>query len=63
VTFTEEQQKEHRAAFIKECRLKAWSAACHADWINKQLDKIFAEYTKLKEEDAQFVSAAERLAV
>jgi hypothetical protein len=31
VTFTEEQQQEHWAAFIRECRQKAWRAVCHVD--------------------------------
>ena len=30
---------------------KAWSAACHADWIAKQLDKLIEDYGKLKAED------------
>jgi hypothetical protein len=47
-----DQQKEHREAFIKECRQKAWNAACHADWISKELDILLAEFTKLQEEDA-----------
>jgi len=47
-TFTDKQQKAHRAAFIEECRQKAWSAACHADWISKGLDNVMAEYEKLQ---------------
>lgn len=50
-TFTDDQQKEHRDAFIRECRQKAWGARCHADWISKQLDTIMAEYQKLQTED------------
>jgi hypothetical protein len=53
MTFTDKQQKELRAAFIQESNQKAWSAAYHADSISKQLDKVLAEYTKLKEEDAR----------
>jgi predicted RNase H-like nuclease (RuvC/YqgF family) len=49
--FTEEQQKDHREAFIKDCRQRAWAAACRAEWIGKQVDKLIADYTKLKAED------------
>jgi hypothetical protein len=49
-TFTEEQQQLHRQLFIEECRQKAWSAACHAEWIGKGLEKIAAEYEKLLSE-------------
>jgi Skp family chaperone for outer membrane proteins len=52
-TFTNEQQELHRDQFIKECRQKAWGAACHADWISTGLDKILAEFTKLSEENAK----------
>jgi hypothetical protein len=38
-TFTIGQQQNHRHAFIKECRQKASGAACHADWIAKQVDQ------------------------
>jgi len=51
MTFTEKQQKEHRAAFITECRQKAWGAACNAEWIGKQMDELMAQYTKMQEED------------
>jgi hypothetical protein len=37
--------------FIKECRQKAWSAACHANWIGDQLDKFIEDYGKLKKDD------------
>ena len=50
-TFTEQQQKDHRDAFIDDCKQKAWGAACHADWIGKQLDKLVADYSKFKAED------------
>ena len=46
-TFTDEQQQEHRAAFIRECRQKAWGVACHADFISTGLDKVMMEYEKL----------------
>jgi len=48
--FTPEQQRQHRDTFIKDCRQKAWSAACHADWIGNQLDKLIEDYGKLKAE-------------
>ena len=51
MTFTSEQQKEHRQAFIKDCRQKAWDAACRAEWISRQLDKLIEDYGKLKAED------------
>jgi len=51
MTFTDEQQKEHRAAFIRDCRQKAWGARCHADWVSKGLDTIMAEYGKLQADD------------
>jgi hypothetical protein len=51
VTFTAEQQKEHRDAFIKDCRQKAWGAACNAEWIGKQLDELMAQHEKLQKED------------
>lgn len=51
MTFTRAQQKEHREAFIKDCRQRAWAAACRAEWIGKQLDKLVEDYTKLKAED------------
>ena len=52
MTFTDDQQAQHRETFIEECRQKAWGAACHADWIGKQLDDIASQYEKLKAEDA-----------
>jgi uncharacterized protein (DUF3084 family) len=51
MTFTTAQQKKHRQEFIDECRAKAWGAACHADWIGKNLDGLIAEYCKLQEKD------------
>jgi chromosome segregation ATPase len=49
--FSEKQQKEHRETFIHDCRQKAWGAACHANWIGAQLDKLIEDYAKLKKED------------
>jgi hypothetical protein len=56
MTFTKPEQKKHRAAFIEECRQKAWSAACHADWISKSLDELMAHYQKLKEEEQKLAA-------
>lgn len=50
-TFTDKQQASHRKAFIEECRQKAWSASCHADWISKSVDELLAYYNKLQDED------------
>jgi hypothetical protein len=52
MTFTETQQREHRKAFIQECRQKAWGALCHAEWISKNLDDLLALYQKFQAEDA-----------
>jgi chromosome segregation ATPase len=62
MTFTEKQQKDHRAAFIEECRQKAWGAACHADWISKSIDELLARYTKLQEEDRTLEADIKELA-
>jgi hypothetical protein len=56
VTFTDDQQKEHREAFIEDCRQKAWSAACHADFVSKSLDDVLAHYEKLKKEDTELAA-------
>ena len=52
--FTEEQQKKHRETFIHDCRQKAWGAACHANWVGAQLDKLIEHYAKLKKDDETF---------
>jgi hypothetical protein len=44
MTFTAEQQQRHRAAFIDDCRQKAWGAACNANWVGAQLDKLIEDY-------------------
>jgi chromosome segregation ATPase len=51
MTFTKKQQKDHREAFIHECRQKAWGAACHADWISNGLDTVMAEFQRLQDDD------------
>jgi len=61
MTYTEDQQKEHRAAFIHDCRQKAWGAACNAEWISGQLEKMIADYTKLTEEDAKLAAEIKEL--
>ncbi|HEX3861281.1 MAG TPA: OmpH family outer membrane protein [Stellaceae bacterium] len=48
MTFTPIQQDKHRKTFIEDCYQKAWGAACHAEWIGKQLDDLTAQYQKLK---------------
>jgi hypothetical protein len=52
VTFTSRQQKEHRQTFIDDCRQKAWGAACNADYVGVQHDRLMADYEKLQTEDA-----------
>src|ERR1700722_20112297 len=61
-TFTAAQQKKHRAAFIEECRQKAWGATCHADWISKNLDDLLAHYQKLQAEDKELETGIDDLA-
>lgn len=61
VTFSAADQKKHREAFIEECHAKAWGAACHADWISKDLDELLAEYKKLQEQDKALETEAEAL--
>jgi hypothetical protein len=50
-TFTTDQQKEHREAFIKDCQQRIWAAARRAEWIFQQLDKLIEDHSKLKVED------------
>jgi hypothetical protein len=56
MTFTEAQQREHRKAFIQECRQKAWGALCHAEWISKNLDDLLALYQKFEDEDRKLIA-------
>jgi chromosome segregation ATPase len=51
--FSDGEQIEHRESFIKDCMQKAWGAACHADWIQKSLDKLLAHYQSLKAQDRE----------
>jgi hypothetical protein len=51
MAFTPKQQKEHREAFVKDCRQRAWAAACRAEWISTQINKLIEDYGKLKAED------------
>lgn len=62
MTFTKPQQKARRKAFIEECRQKAWSCACHADWISKSIDEVLAHYQKLQAEDNQLEADIKELA-
>jgi hypothetical protein len=57
IIFSTADQKKHRAAFIDECRQKAWGAACHADWISKGMDEILKSYEKLQAEDRDLEAA------
>jgi len=59
--FTNEQQAEHRNAFIAECRQKAWGALCHAAYIEKNLDDLLARYQKLQAEDATYAADIKEL--
>src|ERR1700722_18300717 len=62
MTFTTAQQKKHRTAFIEDCRQKAWSAACHADWISKGIDEMLVDYRKFQEGDAPLEADIKELA-
>lgn len=57
MTFTDNQQHEHREAFIHECRQKAWGALCHAEWISKNLDDLLALYQKFQAEDGELAAS------
>ena len=61
MTFTEEQQKDHRDVFIRDCRQKAWSSFCHAEWIAKNLDGLLAQMQKLQGEDQGFEAQIKEL--
>jgi DNA anti-recombination protein RmuC len=40
----------HRLVSISRL-IRTWMAACHADWISKQVDQLIAHHQKLQEED------------
>lgn len=61
MTFSPQQQEDHRNAFIAECRERAWGAACHADWIASQLEKMTADYSKLTQEDEKLAAEIKAL--
>jgi hypothetical protein len=61
MTFSKEQQQHARKILIEECRQKAWSAACTADHIARQFDRLMAKYEKLKKEDAEHETEIEAL--
>jgi len=52
-TFTKEQQAQARKSFIDKSRENAWGAACHADFLAKTMEGLFAEHQKLIDEDTQ----------
>lgn len=62
MTFTEAEQKEHRKAFIEECRQKAWGAACHADFISKNLDDVIVRFEQMQEDDRKLEAEIKALA-
>jgi hypothetical protein len=53
ITFTKEQQSQARKSFIEKSRENAWGAACHADFLAKTIEGLFAEHQKLIDEDAR----------
>jgi len=57
ITFTKAEQTKHRHAFIEECRQKAWSAACHAEWISKNMDDLAGHIQKRQQEDGKLDAA------
>jgi hypothetical protein len=61
MTFTKLQQEKHRKEFTEDCRQQAWGAACHANWIGKQIDKLIEDYGKLKVEDEKLVGEIKTL--
>ena len=61
MTFSAEQQQGHREALITDCREKAWGAAFSADFIGASLDKVTADYQKLKDEDGKLADEIKKL--
>jgi hypothetical protein len=55
MTFNLEQQQRHREGFIEDCRQKAWGAACNANWIGTEPDKLTADFTKFQQEDVKLL--------
>jgi hypothetical protein len=55
--FTAKEQTAHRNAFIAEAHQKAWAAACHADFISKNLNELIGRYQKLQAEDREHENA------
>jgi hypothetical protein len=60
-TFTEKEQQSHRETFIRDCKQKAWGAACHAEWISKELDELLGDFGKLKSEDERLADEIKQL--
>jgi hypothetical protein len=52
-TFNKEQQSQARKSFIEKSRENAWGAACHADFLAKTMEGLFAEHQKLIDEDTR----------
>jgi uncharacterized phage infection (PIP) family protein YhgE len=51
--FKPKEQDAHRKAFIDACMQKAWDAACHAAFIELNLNELVAGYQKLQAEDRE----------
>ena len=62
MTFTKKQEQAHREAFINEGRQKAWSAACHPDYVDKELERLQDELVRLQAQDDKLVADIEELA-
>jgi hypothetical protein len=48
MTFPAEQQQRHRAGLIDDCRQKVWGAACNANRVGAQPDKLIEDYANSK---------------
>ena len=48
MTFSKLRQERHREAFIEDRCQKAWGAACNANYVGVQHDKLMADYEKCK---------------
>lgn len=56
-TFTTKEQTAYRKSFIEECTQKVWGAACHAGWLEKNLNENIGNYQKLQVEDKALEAA------
>ena len=59
--FTLDEQKEHRASFIKDARARAWGAICHAEFVSKELDKLGETFEKYQKEAENCKEEAKKL--